>query len=198
MTEEVVKLQNIIPFLKKILLAFELFIVILLVHWEKLLFVGLIAFDQLTKYFVSARMTPGESVPVIKNFFNITYVLNPGAAFGILPDQRFFFVVAGILLLVCAIFFYGKIKKSDRVLKFGVINLLSGATANLIDRIQSGLVTDFLHFGSWPVFNIADVAIVVGMFVTVYALLLNSEEKSYNEFSNGLDDKKSSIGRLPE
>lgn len=198
MTEEVVKLQNIISFLKKILLAFELFIVILLVHWEKLLFVGLIAFDQLTKYFVAARMTPGESVQVIKNFFNITYVLNPGAAFGILPDQRIFFVVAGILLLVCAIFFYGKIKKSDRVLKFGVINLLSGATANLIDRIQSGLVTDFLHFGSWPVFNIADVAIVVGMFVTVYALLLNSEEKSYNEFSNGLDDKKSSIGRLPE
>ena len=193
-----VKLQNIISFLKKILLAFELFIVILLVHWEKLLFVGLIAFDQLTKYFVAARMTPGESVPVIKNFFNITYVLNPGAAFGILPNQRIFFVVAGVLLLVCAIFFYGRIKKSERVLKFGVINLLSGATANLIDRIQSGLVTDFLHFGSWPVFNIADVAIVVGMFVTVYALLLNSEEKGYNEFSNGLDDKKSSIGRLPE
>lgn len=193
-----VKLQNIISFLKKILLAFELFIVILLVHWEKLLFVGLIAFDQLTKYFVAARMTPGESVPVIKNFFNITYVLNPGAAFGILPNQRIFFVVAGVLLLVCAIFFYGRIKKSERVLKFGVINLLSGATANLIDRIQSGLVTDFLHFGSWPVFNIADVAIVVGMFVTVYALLLKSEEKGYNEFSNGLDDKKSSIGRLPE
>ena len=193
-----VKFQNIISFLKKILLAFELFIVILLVHWEKLLFVGLIAFDQLTKYFVAARMTPGESVPVIKNFFNITYVLNPGAAFGILPNQRIFFVVAGVLLLVCAIFFYGRIKKSERVLKFGVINLLSGATANLIDRIQSGLVTDFLHFGSWPVFNIADVAIVVGMFVTVYALLLNSEEKGYNEFSNGLDDKKSSIGRLPE
>ena len=191
-------MQNIISFFKKILLVFELFIVILLVHWEKLLFAGVIAFDQVTKYFVASRMTPGESIPVIKDFFNITYVLNPGAAFGILPNQRIFFVVAGILLLVCAIFFYGKIKKSDRALKFGVINLLSGATANLIDRIQSGLVTDFLHFGSWPVFNIADVAIVTGMFVTVYALLLNSEEKDYNEFSNGLDDKKSSIGRLPE
>ena len=163
-------------FLKKLLLYIELFFVILFVHWDKILFVGIIALDQFSKGLIVSRMTPGESIPVIKNFFHITYLLNPGAAFGIFPNQRLFFIVAGIFLLVSAAYFYPKLKKSDTVLKFGVVSLVSGAVANLIDRAQSGLVVDFLDFRVWPIFNIADVAIILGTFVIIYAVIFTMGE----------------------
>ena len=68
------------------------------------------------------------------------------------------------------------LKKSDTVLKFGVVSLVSGAVANLIDRAQSGLVVDFLDFRVWPIFNIADVAIILGTFVIIYAVIFTMGE----------------------
>ena len=168
-------MQVVVSFMKKILLAVELFFVILFVHWDKLFFVGLIALDQFVKAKIISSMVPGESIPVLQNIFHITYVLNPGAAFGILPNQRIFFLVAGGVLLVLAAYFYPKINRKDNVSKLGAISLVSGATANLIDRVESGLVVDFLDIKGWPVFNIADVAIVVGMFVMVYVVLFRME-----------------------
>ena len=162
-------------FLKKFLLAVELFFVILFVHWDKILFVGIIVLDQFVKAKIISAMVPGESIPVVQNIFHITYVLNPGAAFGILPNQRIFFLVAGGILLIFAAYFYPKLNRKDNFLKFGAVSLVSGATANLIDRVQSGLVVDFLDFKGWPVFNIADVAIVAGMFVMVYVILFKMD-----------------------
>lgn len=171
-------MQSVIKFLKKILLVIELFFVILFVHWDKVLFVGIIALDQFCKALVVNRMTPGESIPVINDFFHITYLLNPGAAFGILPNQRMFFIAAGILLLAVGAYFYPKLKKTDTILKFGAVTLVSGAVANLIDRAQSGLVVDFLDFRVWPIFNIADVAIILGTFVIIYAVIFTMGEVS--------------------
>jgi len=168
-------MNEVIAFLKKILLAVELAFVIVFVHWDKFLFVGVIALDQFCKAKIISSMIPGETIPVLQDVFHITYVLNPGAAFGILPNQRIFFLVAGGILLVFAAYFYPKISKKDTVSKFGAISLVGGATANLIDRVQSGLVVDFLDFRGWPVFNIADVAIVAGMFVMVYVILFKME-----------------------
>lgn len=171
-------MKEITAFLKKILLAVELFFVIALVNWDKILFVGIIAFDQIVKAKIISTMVPGESIPILPNVFHITYVLNPGAAFGILPNQRIFFLVAGGVLLILAAYFYPKISKKDYLLKFGAISLVSGATANLIDRVQSGLVVDFLDCRGFPVFNIADIAIVVGMFFMVYVILFKVETES--------------------
>ena len=171
-------MKEITTFLKKILLAVELGFVIALVNWDKLLFVGIIALDQFVKAKIISTMEPGESIPVLQNVFHITYVLNPGAAFGILPNQRIFFLVAGGILLILAAYFYPKINRKDTLSKFGAIILVSGATANLIDRVQSGLVIDFLDFRVFPVFNIADIAIVVGMFVMVYVVLFKMETES--------------------
>ena len=171
-------MKEVTAFLKKILLAVELFFVIIFVHWDKLLFVGVIALDQFVKAKIISTMVPGETVPILQNVFHITYVLNPGAAFGILPNQRIFFLVAGGVLLVLAAYFYPKINKKDNLSKFGAISLVSGATANLIDRVQSGLVVDFLDLRGWPVFNIADVAIVAGMFVMVYVILFKMESQT--------------------
>ncbi len=168
-------MKPIISFLKNVLLIFELGIVIALVHWEKVLFVGIIALDQLSKMKVVSTISRGEIIPIIPDIFQLTYILNPGAAFGILPNQRIFFIAAGIVLLVLAAFFYPKLKKSDKMLKFGTISLVGGATANLIDRAQSGYVIDFIYFRNWPVFNFADVAIVIGMFTLIYAILFKIE-----------------------
>ena len=171
-------MKEITAFLKKILLAVELFFVIVLVHWDKLLFVGVIALDQFVKAKIISTMVPGETIPILQDIFHITYVLNPGAAFGILPNQRIFFLVAGGVLLILAAYFYPKINKKDTLSKFGAISLVSGATANLIDRVQRGLVVDFLDCRGFPVFNIADVAIVVGMFFMVYVILFKMETES--------------------
>ena len=169
-------MKSIVPILKKILLGVELLIVIAIVHWEKVLFAGIIALDQLTKSRVVETMRLGESIPVVPDFFHLTYITNPGAAFGILPNQRVFFLVMGLALLVLFAFFYPRLKKSDRLLKFGVICLVSGSTANLIDRVQTGAVVDFFDFRVWPIFNVADVAVVAGMFVMIYVIIFMDDK----------------------
>lgn len=78
--------------------------------------------------------------------------------------------------MILAAYFYPRLKKTDKILRFGAINLVGGATANLIDRARTGQVTDFIDFRVWPVFNIADVAIICGMFLMIYAILFKSEQ----------------------
>lgn len=174
-------MKSILSILKQILLGVELLIVVALVHWEKFLFAGIIALDQLTKSRVVATMRLGESIPVVQDFFHFTYVMNPGAAFGILPNQRVFFLIMGGALLILFAIFYPRISKTDRLLKFGVLCLVSGSTANLIDRVQLGAVVDFFDFRVWPIFNVADIAVVAGMFVMVYVILFTEEPRRVEE-----------------
>ena len=93
-------MKSVIAFLKKILLLIELVIAIAVLNWEKVLFIGIIALDQISKMHVENSMALGESIPIIEKFFYLTYTLNPGAAFGILPNQREFFLLIGVLLLI--------------------------------------------------------------------------------------------------
>lgn len=169
-------MNPIVKFLQNVLLVIELFFVILFVHWEKVLFVGIIALDQYSKMRIVESMTAGESIPILKNFFHITYILNPGAAFGILPNQRVFFLVIGAALLLGFVIFYPRLRKAHWFLKFGVISLVSGATANLIDRIQTGRVVDFIDFRFGAIFNFADVAVVSGMFILFYVIIFKMDD----------------------
>lgn len=166
-------MKLIIKFLQKILLGIELIIK----NWEKTLFIGIIALDQISKIHITNSMILGETFPVIDKFFYITYTLNPGAAFGILPDQRVFFLIIGIILLAGFALFYPRINKLERFLKAGIIMSVSGSVGNLIDRIQTGKVIDFLDFKVWTaIFNIADVAIVVGMFIIFYYVAFRMDD----------------------
>ncbi len=126
--------------------------------------IGIIIFvvDQLVKHLVIGSMHLGESIPVIKGIFHITYVLNPGAAFGMLEHQRWAFILVAVTVILVAGIFYSKLKRESNLLQVGAGLLLGGAVGNLVDRIQTGLVVDFLDFRIWPVFNIADIAICVG------------------------------------
>ncbi len=169
-------MKKLADFMKNILLIFELVFAIIFYNWEKVLFVGVVALDQITKAIVMREFVPGESIPILQDIFHLTYVLNPGAAFGILSNQRMFLLVTGAILILATIYFYPLLKKSDGFLRLGVTAILSGAVANLIDRIQTGCVVDFFDFRIWPVFNIADIAIVLGMFFTIYAILFRLDD----------------------
>ena len=163
-------------FLKNILLIIELAFAIIFYNREKVLFAGVIALDQITKAVVMRSMVPGESIPILQNIFHLTYVLNPGAAFGILSNQRMFLLITGAALILVTIYFYPLLKKSDACLRFGTTAILSGAVANLIDRLQTGCVVDFFDFRIWPVFNVADIAIVLGVGFMIYAILFRVDE----------------------
>ena len=170
-------MKSIVTFLKKILLFFELIVAVAVINWEKTLFIGVIALDQISKIHILNSMEVGESIPIIEKFFYLTYTLNPGAAFGILPNQRVFFLLIGVALLIWFIFFYPRLKKMDKLLKFGIILGVSGSIGNLIDRFQTGYVIDFLDFKVWrAIFNVADVAIVVGMFIIFYFVAFRMDD----------------------
>lgn len=164
-------MKLLVDVLKKILLIIECTLAIAFFNWEKVLFVGVVACDQFTKALVMRSMVPGESIPIVQNVFHLTYVLNPGAAFGILSNQRMFLLITGVGLIVATAYFYPLLKKSDACLRLGATAILSGAVANLIDRAQTGYVVDFFDFRIWPVFNVADIAIVFGMGFMIYAIL---------------------------
>lgn len=134
------------------------------------------ALDRLTKAWVLNSLAPLESIPVIPGVLHFTHVQNPGAAFGLLPNQTAFFVIVTSAVIIVALL-YGRHAVSPWVrLGFGL--LVGGAAGNLLDRLQSGAVTDFIDFKIWgPVFNAADSAIVVGMFIVGWHLMREMPEE---------------------
>jgi signal peptidase II len=125
--------------------------------------------DQLSKWMVTQWMELGETIPLITDWFYFTSHRNPGAAFGILANQRWFFIVTTILVVIGIIWYLVKIHKDEdrKLVAYAFSLILGGAIGNFIDRLAYGEVVDFLdfHHGGfyYPIFNIADSAIVVGV-----------------------------------
>src|SRR5690554_968587 len=119
----------------------------------------IIFLDQITKFLIVNNFDLGESRAIINNIFHLSYVRNTGAAFGILAGYTSFFIVMTILILIALLIFKYRSPKSI-ILDIAVALTIGGAIANLIDRIRFAYVVDFLDFRIWPVFNIADSAIV--------------------------------------
>lgn len=139
-------------------------------------FLGIVLIDQLVKYYVEMTMLPGESIPVASPFFHITFVLNPGAAFGIFRDQQWLFLVTAVFFVVGFLAFYARLQRSGCLIHYGSVALAAGAVSNLIDRIRIGHVVDFFDFRVWPVFNVADIAIVLGTAAVLWALFIQKKE----------------------
>ncbi|MHB0977162.1 MAG: signal peptidase II [Candidatus Aquicultorales bacterium] len=139
-----------------------------------LLVVAVITFlvDQISKYAIRASLAEGASLPVVGGFFNIAHVRNAGAAFGLFPERSSFLIIVSLFIIVAILGYYVFAKPTNVVVK-GALGLeLGGALGNLVDRLVNGKVTDFLDFnGLWPVFNLADSAIVVGAVVMATVLL---------------------------
>lgn len=134
--------------------------------------------DQITKYFVQTHMSLGESIPVIPGFFHWTYIINHGAAFGILRDQRWFFLAIVLILLGVAYYYRHHILKGPGYLKVGAALLLSGAIGNAIDRFLYHGVVDFFDFRVWPIFNVADIGICLGILMVAYYLIKEDAEEA--------------------
>lgn len=142
-----------------------------------ILAMAVVVIDQWSKYYVQTHMSLGMSIPLIPSVFHLTYILNPGAAFGILENQRTFFVIVGLLMISAVVYLYPRIPANMRLLRLGTGLMMGGAVGNVIDRIQTGHVVDFFDFRIWPIFNIADIAIVVGVSCIIYTLLFIAEKK---------------------
>lgn len=141
--------------------------------------------DQLTKITAINNLKDGNSVKVIGDFLNLTYVENYGAGFGILQNARWLFIVVTIAVVISMIYFAIS-NKNDLMLKISIYILIGGAIGNLIDRIFRGYVVDFIdiRFGKlydFPVFNIADIAVVVGAILLAVSIFKQEKEKK-NEF----------------
>lgn len=140
-----------------------------------LLAIVVAAVDQGIKDYVQSQMTLGMSLPVIDGVFHVTYILNPGAAFGLLAHRTALFVVVAFVMFAALAYFYRRIAAGHWLLRLGTGLLAGGAAGNVIDRVTTGYVVDFLDFRIWPVFNSADIAIVTGVGCLIYTLLFLPE-----------------------
>ncbi len=140
---------------------------------------GVLILDQGTKYAVLSGMIEGDSYPIIENVFHLTFVRNPGAAFGMMPNKTYFFISVSLVVLAGIIYYYRTIPKEQKWLRIAMGLVAGGAVGNLIDRVRFGHVVDFFDFRVWPVFNIADSAIVVAVaIIFLYLIREGKNERS--------------------
>ena len=133
-----------------------------------LLFAAIVfALDRFTKFLVLSIFKLNESLPIINNFFHLTFVTNTGSAFGLFRNSGLLLAIVAVLILSLAIYYTTKIKEHERWMQISMGLMIGGILGNLIDRIIHGHVIDFLDFRIWPVFNVADSAITVSVIILV-------------------------------
>lgn len=141
-----------------------------------------ILLDQFTKYLAVINLKGNASIHVIGDFFRLTYVENRGAAFGMLQNQRWFFIITTILLIFLLIYMIWFNKKITNAGKLTLSLVFGGAIGNFIDRVRLAYVIDFFdvrfgEFYDFPVFNIADSCLVVGIGILILLILFNKFDK---------------------
>ena len=136
-----------------------------------------VALDQVTKQLITRTMDLSESSPVIDNFLYITYHRNSGAAFGILQGQMLFFYVITAVTIIGILIWLSKLNiKRNRTLAIALALILGGALGNFVDRVIYQAVIDFIHTVWWghsfPIFNVADIALVCGALLMLFDILI--------------------------
>ncbi len=142
-----------------------------------LIALSVIGLDQLTKYLIRANMEMGQSIPS-GGVVGLHYTTNTGGAFGLFANQTFLLSMAAVIGIAVLVLYLRYLPPRSTLLKMGLGLDLGGAIGNLIDRLRLGAVTDFINFGFWPVFNLADTAIVVGTFLIVFYLLFAARKRA--------------------
>lgn len=142
----------------------------------------IIIFDQISKHFAINHLKGKSSIVIIDGIFELVYVENRGAAFGILQDKRILFIIITLLVIsFIAIYSYKHSSQLTLYSKIALAMLIGGAAGNLIDRIRFGYVIDFIKVDlirsySFPVFNIADIFIVVSTILLAYIIIFDKYE----------------------
>lgn len=135
---------------------------------------GILVIDQAAKWAVASSIGIGESVGILGRLVRITHVTNPGAAFGLFRGRRELFVVATALVLAMAVVMAARLGRPGRRAMAGLGLAAGGAAGNLVDRLRTGAVVDFIDVSIFPVFNVADVAIIGGVALLFWHLIRRS------------------------
>jgi len=143
---------------------------------------GVLLLDQASKLWIRMNLAPGQSLPA-DSPVRLTHVTNSGAAFGLLPAQTTFFILVAAFVIVLILLYDRILPQSSPLLKIALGLQLGGAVGNLVDRLRYGYVVDFFDIRVWPVFNVADSAIVVGVAILFY-LLVFAEKTSPHKHEN--------------
>ena len=143
--------------------------------------VVLVCIDQFTKYLVVGHLKDRPAYVLIRNIFQLEYLENRGAAFGILQNQRVFFYISVLLITAAVIWFYSKVPMGKKYLPLRIcaVFILAGAFGNMIDRIRLNYVVDFFYFKliDFPIFNVADIYVTVAAFLLVILILVYYKEE---------------------
>ena len=138
---------------------------------------GVFALDQATKYAVSSNMALGQSVPA-EGWVRITYGLNTGAAFGLFQGHTLILTGLSVFAIAFLVYFYRAHSQVHPLMKVALALQLGGAFGNLVDRVRLGSVVDFIDVGPWPIFNVADSAVVVGVALLAFLILWRGGAKT--------------------
>lgn len=148
-----------------------------------IVFLALVAADQIIKYMAVIKLMPVKNIDVIENFFSLTYVENRGAAFGFLQGAKWLFIILTIIICVLCAVYYVRLKRENKykLTRAAIVLICSGAIGNLIDRLFRGYVVDMFNFYifgfDYPVFNFADICVCIGALLLLSGTLFFDKEK---------------------
>ena len=141
--------------------------------------------DQWTKWLAVTHLKDKSAIELIKNIFELHYLENKGAAFGIMQNQQAFFLISGVFILVATTYIYQKMPQTKRflLLRICLILIVSGAIGNMIDRLRFQYVIDFLYFKliDFPIFNVADIYVTVSAIGLVVLILFFYKDEEVDD-----------------
>lgn len=152
-----------------------------------------VALDQYTKYLASMYLKK-KSIILIKDVFQLQYLENRGAAFGILQNQQWFFLIIGIMAVILLFILYARMPRTKRYipLRICLISMISGAIGNMIDRVRFRYVIDFFYFEliNFPIFNVADIFASVSTCVLIVLFIFYYKDADFDLIFDAFKFKK--------
>lgn len=151
-----------------------------------LIVIGTVILDQLTKWLAVKYLTDVATIPIINDILHLTYLENTGAAFGILKNNRWVFLVISTIAIIAIVFYIAKRPPKNKWLGIGLSFIVGGGIGNMIDRILLGYVVDFIDFRliNFAIFNVADSFVCVGAVLVMIYVLFFYEDTGKKEVKN--------------
>ena len=170
-----------------------------------LVILGSVFLDQLTKWLVVRFIPYGDSVPIIEGVFEFTYIRNEGAAFGMLSNNRWVFMIVSTIAIVAMLIYLWKFRPNSIWACTAISMVIGGGIGNMIDRVRLEYVIDFLNFCAFPkiwmwIFNVADAFVCVGggiLFVWCIVSIVKDEKEKAKQ-KKSADDSNTQIDENTE
>jgi len=157
-------------------------------------FVLLTLFDQITKQWAVLHLYGQKPIVLIQNVFQLQYLENRGAAFGVLQGRRTMFIILTIVVLALIAYLYARIpfKRKYRILRILMVVIAAGAVGNFIDRVSQNYVVDFFYIKAidFPIFNVADIYVTCGVIILALFLIFKYKDDDFTEMFQSLRFKK--------